>query len=41
MRDIYSALSHHFYQVSIAELISDVPSYAEDDDRMVEMAAME
>jgi hypothetical protein len=41
MRDINSALSHHFYQVSIAELISDVPSDAEDDNRMAEMAARE
>lgn len=41
MRDTNSALNHHFYQVSIAELISDVPSYAEDDDCMVKMAAME
>jgi hypothetical protein len=41
MRNINSALSHHFYQVSTAELISDVPSDTEDDVRMVEMATME
>ena len=41
MRDSNSALSHHFYQVARAELISDVPAEAEDADRMVEMAAME
>lgn len=32
MRDIDSTLSHHFYQVSQAELVGDVSTDAEDND---------
>lgn len=40
MRDIYSALGHHFHQVSIAERAGDVPSDVEDDDCAIKVAAM-
>jgi len=40
MRDIDSALVHHLHQVTVAELISDVPSDAQNDDRVIEVATV-
>jgi hypothetical protein len=37
--DIHAALGHHLDQVAIAELIGDVPSDTENNDRVVEVAA--
>ncbi len=38
---IDAPLGHHLYQVAIAELIGDVPSDAQNDDRVVEVAPTE
>lgn len=40
MRDIDTALGHHFYQVLIAKLVRDVSSDAENDDCVAEVATM-
>ena len=40
MRDIDTALSHDLDQITIAELVSDVPSDTENDNCAVEVAAM-
>jgi hypothetical protein len=40
MGDIDTALGHHLDQIAIAELVSDIPSNTEDNDRAVEVAAM-
>ncbi len=39
MRDIDTALGYHLDQISVAELIGDVPSDTENNDRLVEVAA--
>lgn len=39
VRDIDSALSHHFYQVAIAELVGNIPADTENDYSAVEVAA--
>jgi hypothetical protein len=37
--DIDTALGHHVYQITIAELVCDIPTDAENDDCAVEVAA--
>jgi hypothetical protein len=37
MRNIDSTLGHHLHQVTVAELISNVPSDAHNDDRVIEV----
>jgi hypothetical protein len=39
VRDIYYALDHHLHQVSVAKLVSDLPTDAENDDRVIKVAA--
>jgi hypothetical protein len=41
MRDSDTACSHHFYQVTIAQFVGDVPTDTENDDRTIEMATTE
>lgn len=40
MRYSYSALSHHFYQVAIAEFVGDVPSDTENDSCAIKVTAV-
>jgi hypothetical protein len=40
MRNIDSTLGHHLDQVTVAELISDVPTDAQNDDRVIEVGTM-
>ncbi len=41
MSQCYAPLSHHFHEISKAELEPEIPAYAQDDDLPVEMAAFE
>jgi hypothetical protein len=41
MRDINIALSRHLYQVSIAELVGNIPTDIENDDGTIKMAITE
>lgn len=36
-----AALSHHFFQIAKAQIVSQVPSYAQKDDGLTEMTAFE
>jgi hypothetical protein len=38
MRDSDTALGHHLDEVAVAQLIGDIPSDAENDDRAIEVA---
>jgi hypothetical protein len=40
MRKVNTTLCHHLYHITIAELISDVPANAQNDDRGLEVAAV-
>lgn len=41
MRDRDSSLGHHLDEVAVAQLIGDIPSDAENDDCVIEVAATE
>jgi hypothetical protein len=41
MRDIDSTLSHHFYQITVAELVGDVPTDAEKNDDTIKVTTVE
>jgi hypothetical protein len=41
MRDGDSTFSHHFREIAIRGLIRDVPTHAQDDEFLLEVAALE
>mgnify|MGYP003674578617 CR=1 FL=1 len=41
MIDAHAAFGHHLFEITKAEIVSEVPAYAKQDDRLVEMAAFE
>lgn len=41
MIDADAALGHHFLEVSQAQIVGQIPTNAQQDDRLVEMAALE
>jgi hypothetical protein len=41
MRDINSTFVHHFYQITRAEIISDVPTDTENNDDTLKVTAAE
>ncbi len=41
MRDLHTALGHHFDQVTVTELVGDIPADAKNNDGPIKVATME